>query len=126
MGQISGHDAAGRHRPAAGRCLYETLKSQIMDASYAGRARLPSTRALATELGLSRTTVTAVYEQLAAEGYLETSSRNRARVTAGAATLKARSSRPVVQSGRVSPVVFLRLRAEVLQCPLCGILLLGQ
>src|ERR1700732_2497093 len=33
-------------------------------------ARLPSPRALAAELGLARSTVVAVFEQLAAEGYI--------------------------------------------------------
>jgi GntR family transcriptional regulator / MocR family aminotransferase len=34
-------------------------------------ARLPSSRALALDLGISRATVVHVYEQLASEGYIE-------------------------------------------------------
>jgi len=44
---------------------------------------LPSTRALATERGLSRATVTLVYEQLAADGFIETRTGAASRVAAG-------------------------------------------
>ncbi|SHI41614.1 GntR family transcriptional regulator / MocR family aminotransferase [Roseomonas rosea] len=50
----------------------ETIKGQIASGLLAPGARLPSTRSLAVEWGVSRTTVTAAYEQLIAEGYLET------------------------------------------------------
>ena len=42
----------------------------IVTGTLAPGVRAPATRALATELGLSRTTVLFAYEQLAAEGYL--------------------------------------------------------
>jgi len=55
--------------------LTAQLVEQIRQAVLAGRlkpnARLPSTRALSLELGLSRTTVLAAFDQLIAEGYLE-------------------------------------------------------
>ncbi len=55
--------------------LTAQLVDQIRQAVLAGRlkpnARLPSTRALSLELGLSRTTVLAAFDQLIAEGYLE-------------------------------------------------------
>jgi GntR family transcriptional regulator/MocR family aminotransferase len=58
--------------PAAGRG--GGLEAGLRDAIRAGRlapgTRLPSTRALAGEVGLARGTVTAVYDQLTAEGYL--------------------------------------------------------
>ncbi|WP_144635680.1 PLP-dependent aminotransferase family protein [Bordetella genomosp. 13] len=69
----------------ASRAIYESLRGQIVQGEMAAGARLPSTRVLAEELGVSRTTVTAVYEQLAAEGYLETSPGTKARVAAGVA-----------------------------------------
>ncbi|GJD62402.1 PLP-dependent aminotransferase family protein [Methylobacterium frigidaeris] len=59
------------------------LKAQIAQGVYPPGAALPSTRALAVELGVSRTTVTAAYDQLIAEGYLETRPGARARVAAG-------------------------------------------
>ncbi|CAN7752025.1 PLP-dependent aminotransferase family protein [Variovorax sp. LjRoot130] len=57
----------------AGRSIYDLLRSQIADGMLAAGARVPSTRALAADLGVSRTTVTAAYEQLAAEGFIVTS-----------------------------------------------------
>lgn len=59
------------------------LKAQIAAGLYPPGAALPSTRALAAELGVSRTTVTAAYDQLVAEGYLETRPGARTRVAAG-------------------------------------------
>lgn len=52
------------------RQLYRALRAAIVDGALAPGARLPATRALATELGVSRTTVLLAYEHLAAEGYL--------------------------------------------------------
>lgn len=44
---------------------------------------LPSTRSLAADLGVSRSTVVVIFEQLAAEGYIETKAGARARVSPG-------------------------------------------
>lgn len=63
--------------------ICEAIKAQIADGIYPPGSRLPSSRALAAELGVSRTTVTAAYEQLAAEGYLETRQGARAQVPMG-------------------------------------------
>ena len=71
MGQLRSPGAA----PAAagvGRRLYDRLRGQMTDGTFAPGGRVPSTRALAAELGLSRTTVTAVFDQLAAESILRT------------------------------------------------------
>jgi GntR family transcriptional regulator/MocR family aminotransferase len=58
------------------RPLFEQLERTLRDAIRDGRlragARLPSSRALAAELGVSRGIVTSAYDQLVAEGYLET------------------------------------------------------
>jgi len=66
----------------SGRRIYDLLRSQIGDGTLRPGARITSTRALAAELGVSRTTVTAVFEQLAAEGFLMTSAGRAARVAA--------------------------------------------
>ena len=66
------------------RALYEELKARIRDGTHAPGQVLPSTRACAAERGLSRTTVSAVYEQLAAEGFIETRPGAASRVAAGA------------------------------------------
>jgi len=50
--------------------LERALRLAVHEGRLAPGTRLPSTRALAEELGLSRGTVTAAYDQLAAEGYL--------------------------------------------------------
>jgi GntR family transcriptional regulator/MocR family aminotransferase len=53
------------------RQLYDGLRHAILDGRLAAGARLPATRRLADELGISRNTVVNAYEQLLAEGYLE-------------------------------------------------------
>lgn len=70
----------------AGRRIYDLLRGQIADGTLPPGAPAPSTRALAAELAVSRTTVTAAYEQLAAEGFLVTSAGRAARVASGLAT----------------------------------------
>lgn len=53
------------------RQLYEGLRCGILDGTLAAGVRVPATRRLAGELGVSRNTVLNAYEQLLAEGYLE-------------------------------------------------------
>ncbi len=50
--------------------LERALRDAIRSGRLAPRARLPSSRALAADLGLSRGTVSAAFDQLVAEGYL--------------------------------------------------------
>ncbi|WP_394789301.1 PLP-dependent aminotransferase family protein [Rhodoferax sp.] len=50
--------------------LCATLRSSIRDGQLALDERLPSTRGLALDLGISRVTVEAAYAQLEVEGYL--------------------------------------------------------
>lgn len=58
------------------RRVYLALKGGIREGRFAPGSRLPSTRALAMDLGVSRNTVTLAYEQLAAEGYVASRSRS--------------------------------------------------
>lgn len=53
------------------RQIYRLLRQAILDRQLAADTRLPSSRDLAGELGISRNTVLYAYEQLLAEGYLE-------------------------------------------------------
>ena len=53
------------------RQLYDQLREAILAGRLAPGVRLPSTRALASELGLSRNTVATAFEQLLSEGYVE-------------------------------------------------------
>lgn len=53
------------------RQLYAHVKDAILDGSLGASVRLPATRGLCGQLGVSRQTVQAAYEQLMAEGYLD-------------------------------------------------------
>jgi GntR family transcriptional regulator/MocR family aminotransferase len=50
--------------------VYRSLREAIVDGRLPAGHRLPPTRALAAELGVSRGSVATAYERLAAEGYL--------------------------------------------------------
>ncbi len=62
------------------RGIYETLREQIEGGVYGSSGLLPSSRSLADELQVSRTTVTVAYEQLAAEGFITVRQGARPRV----------------------------------------------
>ncbi|MEV7009021.1 PLP-dependent aminotransferase family protein [Streptosporangium sp. NPDC051022] len=53
------------------RALAETVRSLILDGRLPVRVRLPAERHLAEALGVSRTTVTAAYDRLREQGYLD-------------------------------------------------------
>ncbi|WP_143569354.1 GntR family transcriptional regulator, partial [Streptomyces acidiscabies] len=53
-----------------GRAVQEALREAIRAGRLAAGTRLPSSRDLAADLGVSRGLVTEAYEQLTAEGYL--------------------------------------------------------
>lgn len=53
------------------RRLYLALRESVLDGRLAEGAPLPSSRALAVQLGVARNTVLAAYDQLAAEGFVE-------------------------------------------------------
>src|SRR5437867_9285665 len=53
------------------RQLYDRLREAILTGRLAGGTRLPATRTLASELGVSRNTVMNAFDQLLAEGYIE-------------------------------------------------------
>ncbi len=70
-----GLDAAGialLPGAALGAQLHEQLKARILQGQLPAALRLPTTRALADALGISRNTVVRVYERLLSEGYLRT------------------------------------------------------
>ena len=51
--------------------LYEELKKGIESGRLKKGSRLPSIRKFSEDLKISRTTVESAYQQLAAEGYIE-------------------------------------------------------
>jgi GntR family transcriptional regulator / MocR family aminotransferase len=90
---------------AAGLPLHEqierALRQQIRSGRLAGQARLPSTRALAQALGVSRGVVTEAYGQLAAEGYLTISQGAPVRVASAVRAARHRApARSLVESAR--------------------------
>src|SRR4029453_7930914 len=53
------------------RQVYEGLRQAILDGRLRPGQRVPSTRGLAAELGVSRLPVLSAYDQLLHEGYLD-------------------------------------------------------
>ncbi|TYC58258.1 PLP-dependent aminotransferase family protein [Marinobacter sp. BW6] len=51
--------------------LYQRLSERILDQRYPPGRQMPPSRQMAQDLGISRNTVNAVYEQLKAEGFLQ-------------------------------------------------------
>lgn len=92
--------------PSLQRQLLRRLRDAILGGAMPAGARLPGTRALADTLGISRNTVTAVYEQLVAEGFLQ-SDRRGTRVVglARRAEPRRRTAPPAVAQrlGRIRP-----------------------
>lgn len=66
MGQLK----SGSRRTGATQRIYLDLRQQIASGVLGPGEKLPSSRALAEELGVSRTTVSAAYDQLISEGYI--------------------------------------------------------
>ena len=64
--------ASARSKHPANRRIYQLIRGAILARLLPPGLQLPSSRDLATELKLSRNTVLYAYEQLLAEGYLET------------------------------------------------------
>lgn len=94
-----------RWDPAAPRRAQ--LEAGLRDSIRAGRlrpgVRLPSSRALGAELGVSRRLVVETYEQLAAEGYLVSSRGSGTRVAPATGTDGAAGPAPATPPGPVDP-----------------------
>jgi GntR family transcriptional regulator/MocR family aminotransferase len=84
-----------RGRDPLSRQVYAGLRQGILAGTFAAGDRLPSTRDLAEQLGVSRTVVVAAFEQLLAEGFVT------GRV--GAGTFVAPDVRPPGREGRLPP-----------------------
>ena len=102
-------DSPLSREPEAGpmqRQLHDRLKRAVLDGSLAPGSRLPGSRALAEALGISRNTVTATYEHLAAEGYVRPD-RQGTRVTELSSLAPSKRERAGKQPG--TPATALRL-----------------
>src|SRR5689334_11597277 len=112
---VSRHPSRSQSRS---RELYEELKARIRDGTYAPGQALASTRACAAERGLSRTTVSAVYEQLAAEGFIATQPGGKSRVAAGA---RGPARAPSVAPDAVAAPRLSAMARRLMQRPMPGI-----
>ena len=93
--------------------LTSQLRSLIATGRLAKGRALPSSRRLASDLGVSRNTVTYAFEQLAAEGYLEASHGRRPVVTVdGAERIEASGRRRFARSLRPAAALALGLEAQ--------------
>src|ERR1043165_7592620 len=79
--------------------LYEQIRRAIINGELPPGARLPSTRDLVEQLGLSRNTIVYAFERLVAEGYLDS------RVGSGmyVARLPSVSTAAALKEGRSDP-----------------------
>lgn len=97
------------------RQLHQRIRGAILDGRFPSGCRLPGSRALATALGVSRNSVTAVYELLGAEGYIALS-RQGTRVSA----LERPASRPRAARQAPAPEIAqraARVRASAFNAP---------
>jgi GntR family transcriptional regulator / MocR family aminotransferase len=76
-----------RRREPLFRQVYQHLRLSILEGTLAAGSRLPSTRDLAEQLGISRTVVVLAYEQLLAEGFVAGRSGSGTYVSAGLTAL---------------------------------------
>src|SRR5258708_19776054 len=58
------------------RRLYDWFRSAILTGELRPGQKIPSTRYLASELKVSRITILGAFQQLSAEGYIESSTRS--------------------------------------------------
>ncbi|MGF1528206.1 MAG: PLP-dependent aminotransferase family protein [Candidatus Competibacterales bacterium] len=75
--------------------LFNDLRQGILSGRLAPHDRLPSSRHLAAHLAISRNTVLAVYEQLMAEGYLESQGPKGTYVSSAVPVARPRAPGPV-------------------------------
>ena len=86
------HLELGGHRVRAG--LESALRHAVQTGRLAPGTRLPSSRALAADLGIARNSVAEAYGQLVAEGWLTARQGSGTRVADAAATAAAPATRP--------------------------------
>jgi GntR family transcriptional regulator/MocR family aminotransferase len=86
------------------RQIYDAFRAMILERSLQPGQQIPSSRALATELGISRIPVLGAYAQLLAEGYIESRSGAGTFVTMSLSDQFPRS-RPSIASAAAPNVV---------------------
>ncbi|RJT39177.1 PLP-dependent aminotransferase family protein [Rahnella woolbedingensis] len=92
-----------RHKEPLYRQIYQRVKQAIMAGQLRRDSRVPSVRALASELGVARATVENAYGLLMAEGFLQ--SRGQAgTVVSAPESLSAAAPRPVRKDAARKPI----------------------
>ncbi|WP_413530945.1 PLP-dependent aminotransferase family protein [Rahnella inusitata] len=96
------HLDSKRHAPLY-RQIYQRVKAAIMEGQLARGSRVPSVRALASELGVARATVENAYGLLTAEGFLQ--SRGQAgTVVSAPESLSSPAPSPVRETNARRPI----------------------
>src|SRR5687768_10794736 len=85
-----------RTRVPLQRQIYSSVRESILDGRLPPGTRLPASRALADDLGVSRTTVVLAYESLHSEGYIT------GRGSAGSFVASLRVEQPTTRAARRS------------------------
>ena len=102
---LQGFDVDRESRVPFYRQIETALRRLILDGTIPSSRRLPSTRELASELGVSRITVKSVYEQLVAEGYLDARTGSGTFVTHGLALETAPKFRHPDRKKRIPEII---------------------
>ncbi len=91
-------------RSQLARQLCEQLRAAIIDGRLRPGHRLPSSRVFAAELAVSRNTVSAVIDQLAAEGYIDIGRGRRPTIAAGIVPALARGASRQTRAAKWAPL----------------------
>ncbi|ASA24904.1 PLP-dependent aminotransferase family protein [Paenibacillus donghaensis] len=90
--------------------LYQHIKKDIIRGKLAARTRLPSIRTLSSHLHISRNTIELAYQQLIAEGYVESKPRS------GIFVIELKLEKlPVPYSGSKKPIEIVKQDRTVVQ-----------
>src|SRR5262245_30463377 len=85
------------------RQIYEQWRAGILGGRFTPGDRMPSTRELASALRVSRATVATAYDQLMAEGYLDSQHGSGTFVCRDLPDMPARTARPAAALRRAAP-----------------------
>jgi GntR family transcriptional regulator / MocR family aminotransferase len=86
------------------RQLYDQLRAGIVEGRLAANTRLPSTRDLAAQLGVSRKTTLDAFERLIAEGFLRTRAGDGTFVSEGLTRLPSTRIEPITARARANGI----------------------
>lgn len=90
------------------RRVYEALRRKILSGELPAGTNLPGTRTLATDLGVSRIVVLAAFEQLAAEGYIESRVGSGSRVAVQVPALQAAPRKKIAIANEAAVSAYAR------------------